>query len=479
MDDLDTFFDNIFVGWGLDEPWFTVSTDCDFDPDQMNTITGTLKFNINGDCDATDATAFSNTLIKTEVGNNSFGTVSNDMGGYTLRTDTGQNTVFVVSGLPSYFQVTPNTQTVNFSGYGNTEQIDFCISASSDVNDLNIAIIPLNSVSPGFESDYKIVYENMGTTILSGQLTFQFDDNFQTYVAASQTPVSITSNTLTFDYANIQPLQNQEIEVSLQNETPPTLNSGDILSLTAQISDTNDYTPDDNTFTLDQTVSNSFDPNDKRVLEGDKITEDQTDDYLHYIIRFQNTGTANAQNVVVTDTLSANLDWNTLKMVSSSDAYQVKIENGNAVEFSFKNIALPFEDADEEGSHGYIAYKIKPKSDIAVGAIISGDADIYFDFNPPITTNNATTTVVDQFSVENHELNEITLYPNPTTGIVNISTRKNMTLKTVSVFSITGKQVMQTKATSTLDLSQLSSGVYFVKLTDIKGNHVVKKVVKK
>lgn len=87
VDDVATFFENLFfIDW-YGEPWFIVSTDCTFDPDQVNTITGTLKFEINGDCNSQNTTTFSNTLVKTEVGSNSFGTLSNDMGAYTMQTD--------------------------------------------------------------------------------------------------------------------------------------------------------------------------------------------------------------------------------------------------------------------------------------------------------------------------------------------------------------------------------------------------------
>src|SRR5690606_36305982 len=139
--------------------------------------------------------------------------------------------------------------------------------------------------------------------------------------------------------------------------------------------------PDNNTYELEQVVVNSFDPNDKRVVQGNTITTDETSNYLDYIIRFQNTGSANAINVKITDNLHPNLDWSTLSVTSASHDYNVNlislnIVNGNNVEFSFDNINLPSETQNEPESHGYIAYKIKPINSIGEGDVMSGNASI-------------------------------------------------------------------------------------------------------
>ena len=214
------------------------------------------------------------------------------------------------------------------------------------------------------------------------------------------------------------------------------------------------------------------------MLEGSQVHIDDAGKYLNYIIRFQNTGTANAQRVAIRDTLSANLDWNSLQMISSSDSYQVNIRNGNAVEFIFDGINLSYEDADEEGSQGYIAYKIKPKSDIAVGDIIAGDAAIYFDFNEPIITNEVSTEFVEELSVASRDFSaEVNLYPNPTSGVISIQNNSALPIENVEVYSITGQKVLTSTSTK-IDLSALNSGIYFVKLIAQEGTSITKKVVK-
>ncbi|MAN26184.1 MAG: hypothetical protein CMH15_00615 [Mesonia sp.] len=178
--------------------------------------------------------------------------------------------------------------------------------------------------------------------------------------------------------------------------------------------------------------------------------------------------------------MSDNLDWSSLQMVSASDDYQVNIVNGNALEFVFNNIDLPFEDADEEGSQGYISYKIKPKQGIAVGDIIAGDAAIYFDFNEPIITNEVSTEIIENLSVAAKEFSsKIQLYPNPTEHVMYIENNSSERIDQVGVYSITGQQILVKNKVQQINLSSLNTGIYFVKMTTESGNSFTQKVVKK
>lgn len=231
---------------------------------------------------------------------------------------------------------------------------------------------------------------------------------------------------------------------------------------------------------FEQEVVNSFDPNDKKVLEGNEVEKAHKNDYLHYVVRFQNTGSANAASVRVVDHLNDKLDWTTLKPMDASDDYRVELTNENHVEFIFENIDLPFQSADEEESHGYISYKIKPKEDIAVGDVIEGNAAIYFDYNQPIITNTVSTEIVKNLSVATAELSQdIQLYPNPTSGIVNLSVTKGMEISKVEVYDISGKRLQVQKNTKRINLENFSAGIYFVKIVDAEGAKTTKKVIKK
>ena len=68
---------------------------------------------------------------------------------------------------------------------------------------------------------------------------------------------------------------------------------------------------------------------------------------VHYLIRFENTGTANAENIVVKDMIdTTKFDINSLIPIDGSHPFVTKISNTNKVEFIFENINLPFGDAN-------------------------------------------------------------------------------------------------------------------------------------
>jgi len=219
----------------------------------------------------------------------------------------------------------------------------------------------------------------------------------------------------------------------------------------------------------------SYDPNDIQILEGEQVHIDDADEYLYFLIRFQNTGTASAINVQVEHILDNKLDWTTMQLQSLSHEGRVEITDGSDVEFIFNNINLPDQTSDQEGSIGYIAFKIKPKDDVMLGDIISGVADIYFDFNPPIITNTATTEFVDNLGSDEFNLNEISIYPNPTYGLLNI--KANAIIDRVEVFDILGKRLIDTAFEGKeveVNLSALNNGVYFVKIQSLNNTETTK-----
>jgi hypothetical protein len=80
-------------------------------------------------------------------------------------------------------------------------------------------------------------------------------------------------------------------------------------------------------------------------------------------------------------------------------------------------------------------------------------------------------------SVENVLLDAFSVYPNPTsTGFVNITSKTNETIQ-VAVFDILGKQVLNnTVKNNRLNVSNLTTGVYIMKISQ-NGNIITKKLV--
>ncbi|MFD2824044.1 T9SS type A sorting domain-containing protein [Lacinutrix iliipiscaria] len=84
----------------------------------------------------------------------------------------------------------------------------------------------------------------------------------------------------------------------------------------------------------------------------------------------------------------------------------------------------------------------------------------------------------DILSVEDYSLsNSISIYPNPTSDIVNIDVSNAISVRSLELYNIIGKQVLKNNGASTLDLSQLNSGVYMLKVVTDSGS-LTKKIIR-
>lgn len=136
-------------------------------------------------------------------------------------------------------------------------------------------------------------------------------------------------------------------------------------------------------------VRGAYDPNDKT---GFPLGINSTNDILpnqdiEYLIRFQNTGTDTAFNIVIRDTLSTNFDIATVRSGASSHNYHFRIYGQRILEWTFPNIMLLDSNRNEPLSHGFIRFKVSQVPNLPLGTTLENSAGIYFDFNAPIITN--------------------------------------------------------------------------------------------
>jgi hypothetical protein len=91
-------------------------------------------------------------------------------------------------------------------------------------------------------------------------------------------------------------------------------------------------------------------------------------------------------------------------------------------------------------------------------------------FNDTFDSTNAS------LSVEDLELlSGLLVYPNPATDILNISSQ--LELKKVVIFNLLGKQVVETTATSQIDVSHLSAGIYLLNVYSENAKAIKKLIV--
>lgn len=371
---------------------------------------------------------------------------------------------------------------------GTTETVNFPVVEEQSCEDL--AVYLLNSWTPprpGFDHENILVLENLGfTTIISGTVEFITDSqlvfNGVTNVNSNYV-INTTATGFTVDFENLQPGDIEYIDISLT--CPASVELDDIVTNTANyITDSNDLVAGNNYSTLSETVVGSWDPNDKRESHGPRVTYDDfvaSDEYLYYTIRFQNLGTAAADFVKIDDALNNQLDETTFQMLRSSHDYVVT-RTDRDLEWFFEDINLAAEQEDVEASQGFVYFRIKPKPGYAIGDIIPNTASIFFDFNTPVITNRFDTEFVENaLSVNDSNFITFDMFPNPAKDVVTIRLNAtNFGNVTINIIDLQGKLILEQHIsegnTMELDIADLQSGLYFVKL-NANNKSLVKKLI--
>jgi hypothetical protein len=475
--DTATAINGIMTGNGA----VVINSYCSFTPGgNYNTITGTATVDAdNNGCNISD---YHIPFLGLEVSVNGVATNSsvftNELGVYSLFTDF-PGTYQLVPNFenPAYFNVSPIT--ANSIVIDNSTIIqDICITPNGSHPDLEIVIAPITPARPGFDAVYKIVYKNKGNLMLSQLygINFFYNQNVMDFVAAS-TPISSSNiGSLSWDYISLMPFESRSIYVTMNINAPTDanpVNIGDVLQLTASALTVGDETTSDNLFQFNQTVVGSYDPNDKQCIEGEFVSPVKIGEYLHYVINFENTGTAAAENVVVKDVIdAAKFDVKTLQILDSSHPVKAKV-TGNIAEFVFEGIGLG------HGGHGNILLKIRTKDNLTDGSEVTNKADIFFDYNFPIETNIARTIFQSLGLNENHWDHSISVYPNPTHDMLQIKSVNE--IKSIDLYDIQGRLLMTRISglmSETVDLTSKSDGIYLIRIVTEQGIRI-EKIVKK
>ncbi len=431
---------------------------CNFNPGGMHSyIKGSAAMDTDNDgCDSLDSKIsylkynIANDLVSGSIFGNAFGE-------YLIPVPYGNYTINPSLENPQFFNITPPSIAVTFPTTSDTITQDFCITPKTVYRQIDITILPLSPPArPGFKAQFKVVITNKGNQRESGTINFRYDEALLDYVKADVNPSKQSDGLVAWDYKDFLPFESRTYTVTLKVNKPtdtPAVNAGDELQIVASILD--------NVFLLKNTVVGSYDPNDKTCLEGDKITPDMVGKYVHYLIRFENTGTYAAENVVVKDIIDeATFDLSSLQITDASHRAFTRI-NKSIVEFIFEGIQLPFDDANNDG---YIAFKIKTKPTLKIGDELKNKANIYFDYNFPIVTNEAKSVISNIVSTSNFDINDdIVIYPNPAGDYINIGSAADV-IK-VNIYDLAGRLLQSSSVVNNqVHIKSLGTGTYLVKI---------------
>lgn len=376
---------------------------------------------------------------------------------------------------------TTNTATVNLVGNQNGANFNgmFAINCGGNgavCTDLWTTVTPWIGYYQNTVAYVRLNWGNYGPLAPGTYtLTFSFPVGVTVNVASINTPgYVINGNTITWNL--------NSASASFANNDVITFNvPGGILNgvqhyFTSNISATGNFQDcnvQNNNGSLLQIAGNSYDPNDKNVERGlayqsgmmalaSDIEFNLTDE-LTYTVRFQNTGNAPAQNILILDTLDSELNASTFQVVQSSHP-MVVVDLGNGIKrFEFNGIWLADSASNEPASHGYLIYKISENVGNAIGSEITNTAHIYFDWNPAIVTNTTYNVNVLVWGIDESEGAMGRVYPNPTNSNLNIDLSGSFAY---SLYDLQGRMIGHQSATdqAMVDLKGLNSGSYLLLL---------------
>lgn len=297
---------------------------------------------------------------------------------------------------------------------------------------------------------------------------------------------TVSGNTITWNLSSASSFFSNYDVITFN--VPGGLTSGTAHYFTSTIAPSSgtDCSTVNNAGSLLQLVGNSYDPNDKVVArpeaaiqhfgEPTSSLDGTTQETLSYTIRFQNTGTAPAQNIYIIDTLDADLDWSSLTLVEATHNMQIVNLGNGVMRFEFPSIWLPDSTTNEPESHGHLVYRIRENSSATVGTEIENTAYIYFDWNAPIITNttyNINVVVID--GLNENVSNAVQVHPNPASESLTITCEGPFTYQLVD---LSGRMVSNGLGSDfiTVPVSMLASGMYQLNVQSKKENASLKVV---
>ncbi len=315
-----------------------------------------------------------------------------------------------------------------------------------------------------------VVVNNAFCSPASGTLVMHASPKYGSFVSATPTPTSVVGHTLTWNLTGLSLINPKNINVHF--EQSPWLTPGDTVHTDFVLTPTTgDSDPTNNSLVMVDTVSGSFDPNDKAVKPTGYISSGTK---LTYTLRFENTGNDTAFNIHILDTLSANLDIRTLEMIASSHKMNLGWQSYGAqtiARFDFPDINLL--DSTHHGlCDGFVMFSIKTKPGLVNGTVIPNRGGIYFDYNAVVMTNTVQNIIgiPTDVSEMSNVAPAITVYPNPVNDelYVDLTTGR---FHTISIANMMGQQLMSqavNNAQEKVSVKQLPAGVYLLQL---KGEH--------
>jgi len=454
--------------------------------DECGNVTGTVYNDINNDCSQNmflGEFGVNNIPVYLTSAINSYVVWTNTGGVYAFNNiPAGTYTISVNAGISGYTVTCANSLPHSTILTGTlTSYNDFALNCTGGFDAATTGISLLNGLFPG-QTDMILPHVGLlnGSCnfIVAGQVKMILTPCIQYIPGGSNAHVpdaiipAATGDTLVWNVADINNVGNfgyWNYAVSITTCTNAVV--GDIACITMLVLPTSgDVNVTNNSCTKCFSIGVSYDPNYKEVTpkgSGVQGYIPATANDLTYTLHFQNTGTAKATNIYLIDTISNNLNINSIEIIASSHAMHPYLLPNRTMKFMFAYIDLPDSTSDEPNSHGYITYKIKPNVGLLPGTQIKNTCYIYFDYNSPVVTNTTLNTIEFVTGVNKVDLNNgFMVFPNPAQDKISVYLFTN-TASDIMMYDVLGNEVKQLQTNelqSEINVADLVSGVYLIKI---------------
>jgi uncharacterized repeat protein (TIGR01451 family) len=444
-------------------------------------------YDVNNNCtkDAADGNISLPILVEIDSNGIKLDTMSFTSGFYyTAYGNTGDVYSFKPVSMPAGLMATCPSSGIIYDTlkplvYNDTNFIGYTCSPGTPF-DLSIRpVIPVTGIRDQWGNIYvSNLYCNGGSTTAS--VTLYFSPKYKFTGDAHPAASSSTSNSITWNSIVVSANDPRPVNLyyAIWRNLPGGPLAGDTVQTHVSISPVSgDANPTDNAIVVIDTVRASCDPNAISVVPNNGCL--YSGNKLTYTIQFENTGNDTAFNIYVLDTMSDNLNLETMRVIMASHSMDVSlIHSGgyNILKFDFPDIDLL--DSSHHGlCNGAFVYSIDAKNSLPDGTQIPNRVGIYFDYNPVVLTNTVVNTIGCPTGVpEIAGKNNVALFPNPATNTLTIK-MDDGAYSSCTISNTLGQSVMQQQLNSTqtnIAISSLPPGMYYVTLYGEHENKVLK-----
>lgn len=333
-----------------------------------------------------------NVLVTTESGD--FSILTDDNGQYQLNLQEGMYSLVaqVNEGIWVSNQLSIDIDVIDPCAFG----FDFgFIPVESPIPMANLSMT--NTIARcDWETRFDITVENIGSEILEGELQFIFDE--RTTLFSSDFPsIQVNGIVVSGQIDPLDPFSTKKYRVTVK--MPGGSSNLPMLDFETRLVSQSGLTIAD--YGYSDQLRCSYDPNDKREYPDREGEDNLTlmDEDIEYTIRFQNNGNDTAFQVKIVDPLDPNIDPATIRVVSSSHDVETCIDGTDLI-FLFEDILLVDSTTNYDASQGYVTFRCNTKEGRAEMTLVHNQANIIFDTNPPIVTNQTLNTLVSELCTD-------------------------------------------------------------------------------